>query len=160
MQLQRPLALAGLLLLAGCQSAPVAEPAPAAVDQEWHASTLSPATIAKADAAVLDYHQCLTRETQARVNERGDPRAITNTILKACEDRLPAIKTAYDAENVPAVIAERYIRKTRSQGVQGVLRQVSAIQAQRAGEEEEAAANAAKPQKKPKNKTKHTQATP
>ena len=156
MQFHRLLVLA-CPLLASCQSAPVAEPQAAPADQEWQASTLSPATIAKADAAVQDYNQCLTRETQARFNERGDPRAITNTILKACEDRLPAIKTAYDAENVPAVISERYIRKTRSHGVQGVLRQISAIQAQRAGDEEEAAKNAAKPHK---SKTKPTPATP
>lgn len=147
-------ALACLALLAGCQSAKVAEPP--ASDQEWHASTLSPTTIAKAEAAVQEYHSCLTWEMAARINERGDPRAITNTILKACEDRLPAIKTAYDAEQVPAVISERYIRKTRSQGVQSVLRQVSAIQAERAGQEEEAK-RAAEAQK---SQPKHTKAAP
>ncbi len=132
------------LLLGGCQSTPVGEKPATAIDQEWHASTLSPDTIAKADAAVQDYHKCLGKETVAKNQERGDPRSITNTILQACENRLPAIKTAYDAENVPATISEHYIRKTRSQGVQSVLRYVSAVQAQRAGdEEEEEARNAA-----------------
>ena len=155
MQFHPTLAIA-CLLLAGCQSAQVAEPPADSIDQTWHESTLSPETIAKADAAVQDYRLCLNKETAAKNNERGDPRTITNAILKACEDRLPAIKTVYDAEHVPSVISERYIRKTRSQGVQSVLRYVSAIQAQRAGDEQEAVA-AAKP---PKLKTKQTQATP
>lgn len=152
MQFHRPLVLA-CLFLAGCQSAPVEEKPAAPMDQEWHASTLSPATIAKADAAVRDYRQCLTQETLARDQERGDPRAITNTILQACEGRLPTIKTAYDAEQVPATISEHKIRQTRSQGVQSVLRHVSGVQAQRAGEEEEAK-NATQP---PHGKTKQTQ---
>ena len=137
MRFDRPLVLA-CLFLAGCQSAPVAKQAAAPDDQEWHASTLSSATIAKADAAVRDYRQCLSRETQAHLAERGDPRVITNTILKTCEDRLPAIKTAFDAENVPAVISAHKIKQTRSQGVQSVLREVSAVQAMYAGDEADA----------------------
>ncbi|MFM8331541.1 MAG: hypothetical protein ACKN9T_07615 [Candidatus Methylumidiphilus sp.] len=138
MRFHLPLACA-CLLLAGCQSAPVADKEAAAPDQEWHASTLSPDTIAKADAAVQDYRLCLAQQTQSQNQQRGDPRVIANTILHACEDHLPAIKAAYDAENVPAVISQRYIRKTRSQGTQSVLRAVSAVQAMRAADEEEAA---------------------
>lgn len=138
------------LLLAGCQSAPVDKQPPAPNDQEWQASSLSPETIAKAKAAERDYRQCLTKEIVARNQNRGDPREITNLILKACEDRLPAIKTAFDAEKVPAIISERKIRQTRSHGVQSVLRAVSEVQAQRAGEDAEAS-NAAHLKK---NKTK------
>jgi hypothetical protein len=137
------------VFLAGCQSAPVAEPPAAALDQTWHESTLSADTIAKANAAVQDYHVCLSLASKAHYPDRGDPRVITNQILKACEDRLPAIKAAYDTEKVPDVISERYIRKTRSQAVQSVLRNVSAVQAQRAGDEEEAAAKLHNSQTKP-----------
>ena len=154
MPLKRLPALA-CLLLAGCQAAPVAEQAAAApADQQWQASTLSQATIAQAEAAVRDYRLCLGRETQARLAARGDPRVITNAILQACEGRLPAIKTAFDAENVPAVISEHKIKQTRSQGVQSVLREVSSVQALYAGDEEEAQAQA-----KP-GKTKQTPAKP
>jgi uncharacterized protein (DUF2267 family) len=151
----RSLAIASLFL-GGCQSAPVTEPPADALDQTWHESTLSAETIAKANAAVADYRHCLSQETAAKNQDRGDPRTITNAILKACEDWLPAIKTAYDAEHVPVVISERYIRKTRSQGVQSVLRYVSAIQAQRAGDEQEAQDKA----KQPASKPKQTKATP
>lgn len=136
--------LCALLLLAACNSS--TEPAkPLAQadspEQTWQPSTLSEQTIAKANAAVLEYRQCLSKEIGAKAEDRADPRDIANTILKNCEDRLPAIKTAYDAENVPAVISERYIRKTRSQGAQSVLRSVMAVHAMRAADEEEAKAN-------------------
>jgi hypothetical protein len=135
------------LILVGCQSGKEDTKQPeqsGQAEQQWQASTLSPETIAKANAAVADYRQCLAKETAGKNAERGDPRAIANVILKACEDRLPAIKTAFDAESVPPVISERYIRKTRSQGVQTVLLEVSAVQAQKAGEEEEQAKKATK----------------
>lgn len=152
-----PVAGLACLLLAGCQSAPVAEKdgknaaQPEQIEQVWRPSTLSEQTIANAKAASMEYRKCLVRETTARNKEIGDPLAIANTILKSCEDLLPAIKTAYDAENVPAEISERDIRKNRSQGAQMVLRSVMAVQAQHAADEEEAK-EAAKNQKKKKSK--------
>ncbi len=126
------------LLLGGCQSAPVVEPAPTEQSGEWKPSTLSENTIAAANAAVLDYRTCLAKEADAKAMARNDPREITNAVLKVCENRLSAIKSAYDSEQVPAAISERYMRKTRSQGAQAVLRSVMAFHAMRAAEEEEA----------------------
>ncbi len=140
------LAISSGLILVGCDSKPEAgkpptDPAQSTqIDQEWRPSTLSGETIAKANAAVMDYRKCLAEETEARAENRADPRDIANTILKNCENRLPAIKTAFDAENVPAAISERYMRKTRSQGAQSILRTVMGVHAERAGEEEEAKA--------------------
>jgi hypothetical protein len=140
-------AISSGLILIGCQSKLEAEKPPAdpvaqstPVDQQWHPSTLSDQTIATANAAVLDYRTCLAGETKATAPDRGDPRVIANTILKSCESRLPAIKAAFAAEHVPDVISERYLRKTRSQGAQSVLRAVMGIHAERAGAEAEAAA--------------------
>jgi len=150
MQFNRPIVLAGLsvfaLLIAGYilfipkGEKPAAPSAPQTgqVEQVWKESTLSPETIAKANAAVLDYRQCLARETSAKAGGKGDSRSIANTILKACEDRLLPIKAAYDTEQVPAALSERYMRKTRSQGVQSVMLAVQAAQAQRAVAAEEA----------------------
>jgi hypothetical protein len=142
------LAISSGLFLIGCQSKMEAEKPPAdpvaqssATDQQWHPSTLSDQTIATANAAVLDYRTCLASETKAKARDRGDPRVIANTILKSCEPRLSAIKTAFAAEHVPDSISERYQRKTRSQGAQSVLRAVMGIHAERAGEEAEAAAH-------------------
>lgn len=147
MPLIKPLlmALVAALLLPGCDSKPTEQSPPAEsahqIDQEWQPSTLSAETIAKANAAVMEYRQCLGTELKAKAEGRGDPRDIANTILKNCEYRLPAIKIPFDAENVPAVISERYLRKTRSQGAQSVLRTVMGVHAERAGQEAEAAAN-------------------
>lgn len=143
-------ALSASLILVACESKTEAEKPPASqsqpaqadsasVDQEWKPSTLSEQTIAKANAAVAEYNKCLTAETRARAADVGDPRDITNTILKSCEILLPAIKTAFDAENVPVPISERYMRKTRSHGLQAVMRTVMGVHAERAGEEAEAA---------------------
>lgn len=146
MKFNRPIVLAGLsvfvLLASGCgPSKPKDDKAATPsgpIDQVWHESTLSPETIAKANAAVLDYRQCLAKETSVKAGMKDDSRNIANNIMKACEDRLLPIKAAYDAENVPATITERYIRKTRSQGVQTVMFSVQSAQAQRAVTESEA----------------------
>ncbi|MDD5033299.1 MAG: hypothetical protein PHE55_00960 [Methylococcaceae bacterium] len=134
----RPIIFLSFLTLAGCQSTPVQERTQTESDGEWHRSTLSEQTIAKVNAGVADYRQCLTDAIVAQAKDRRDPRDIANTILKTCEPQLPAIKTAFDAENVPANLSERYLRKTRSQGAQSVLRSVQAVHALRAAEEEDA----------------------
>jgi hypothetical protein len=129
--------LNAVLLLSACQSDPITQkPAP---ESAWQASTLSEQTIAKANAAVLDYQQCLNVQAQQRVLQRADPRAIADAVLQACEARLGGIKAAYDAEHVPAAISERYMRQTRSRGAQNLLRFVMSVHAMRAGEEQEAA---------------------
>lgn len=127
-------------LLVGCGSTPVTEKPAAAAEQksQWQASTLSQQTIDKANAVVQDYRLCLSDETKARINDQGDSRAIADLILRQCEPRLTPVKTLFDAEQVPAEISERYLRKNRSHGAQFVLRTVMAAQAMRAGEEEEA----------------------
>lgn len=138
----RPLVLACLLLLGGCQSAPSCPPTPVAAKpadpSQWAESTLSECTKNKVKAAIEDYNQCLTKQTQLRASGRDDPRSIANTILKDCEERLSPIKDAYDAEHVPEAISQRHQRQVRSRGVQKVLFAVESVHAQRAGEEEEA----------------------
>lgn len=138
----RSVVLACLLLFGGCQSAPVSAPAPTAAKPadsgQWVESTLSEQTKDKVKAAIEDYNQCLTRQTQQRASGRDDPRSIANMILKDCEERLKPIKDAYDAEHVPESISQRHQRQVRSRGVQKVLFAVESVHAQRAGEEEEA----------------------
>lgn len=147
MQLNPHILLPGLLsmglFIAGCgPSTPKDANQPAAqaeqIEQTWQESSLSKETIAKANATVLDYRLCLDKETKAQAGGEGDSRAIANNILKACEPRLGGIKEAFDAENVPAAISERYQRKTRSQGVQMVMFRVQAVQAQKAAEQDNA----------------------
>lgn len=139
-------ALLASLMLIGCQSAPPKEePVSDTLAQkgEWQASTLPAATVAKINATNLDYQQCLSAEVDAQAAQVADPRAIGDSILRHCEDRLKPIKTALDEQGVPAAISERYIRKNRSQGAQKVMRAVQFVHAQRAAEQEEARQQAA-----------------
>lgn len=137
------MALLAAACLSACGSAPVAEKQAAdkaSGQGQWQASTLSDETIAKANATVKAYQKCLNTETATRINDPLDCRLIADQILKACEPKLTGIKDAYGAEGVPDFLSERYMRKTRSQGAQSVLRYVMAVQAMRAGEAEERAA--------------------
>lgn len=138
-----PMALTAALCLSACSTTPTPEVKPddsPSAGGEWQASTLSPETIAKANAAVKDYQLCLNRETLTHINDPLDGRVIADGVLRVCENKLSGIKEAFDQEGVPAVISERYMRKNRSQGAQGVLRYVLSMQAARAGEAEERAA--------------------
>ena len=130
------------LFVAACQSN-----APAlfkdnsfAESRQWQASSLSDVAIAKANAAVKSYEKCLNDEALSRVHQRLDPRATGDQVLGVCETRLLGIKLAHVSEGVPDVITERYIRKTRSQGAQSLMRFLQMVHAQRTSETEDTSA--------------------
>ncbi len=100
----------------------------------WEPSTLNPATLDKVHGALKVYQQCANDQTQAHLNDKMDSRKVTDLILKACEDKLTPVKTAFDAEKVPAEISERYMRAKRSQAAQQILRVVMATQAVQSAE--------------------------
>jgi hypothetical protein len=122
--------LAGLAL-AACQQAPVKN---AEEPRAWQPSTLSEQTLDQVNAGLRIYQQCANDETRAHLNDRMDSRKVTDVILKNCEGKLSAIKTAFDAEQVPASISERYLRSKRSMAAQQILRVVMATQAVRSTE--------------------------
>ncbi|BBL74840.1 hypothetical protein [Methylomagnum ishizawai] len=95
----------------------------------WEPSTLSPATLDKVQASLKVYQQCVNDETRAHLNDKMDSRQVADLILRNCEDKLNGIKTAFDAEKVPAPISERYMRSKRSMAAQQILRVVMAHQA-------------------------------
>ncbi|CAL1241522.1 conserved exported protein of unknown function [Candidatus Methylocalor cossyra] len=105
-----------------------------AEEGNWEPSTLSQATQDRVHAALSAYQRCVDGETRAHLNDRADSRRVTEAILRACEDPLTAIKTAFDAEHVPAALSERYLRSKRSLAAQQILRLVMANQAVRAAD--------------------------
>ena len=108
----------------------------AAAEGEWTPSTLSDATMTKTREAQGSYQQCLNEQLVKQVASDADSRAITDAILKTCEERLNPIRAAFDAEKVPASITDRYLRQQRSRAAQGLLREIMAAQAVReAGKE-------------------------
>lgn len=123
------LILAGTGLVA-CQSPANKADEPGA----WQASTLSEETLAKVQDGLRVYQRCVNDETRTHLDDRMDSRRITDLILQNCEDKLSAIKAAFDAENVPDSISERYLRSKRSHAAQQILRVVMANQAMRSSE--------------------------
>lgn len=118
--------LSGLLLSAcGTSGSPPKESA------DWQPSTLSAETLEKVQAGLRVYQQCVNDETRVHIDDKMDSRRITDRVLQQCEDELSAIKPAFDAEQVPDSISERYLRSKRSRAAQQILRVVMATQAVR-----------------------------
>lgn len=132
----RPVILIIALILAGCQSATEkkADATAAQPTDSWSESTLSEQTQQKIQAAAFDYQTCLNKQIMAGFPPQTDPRAVTDAILRACENRLIPIKTAFDAEKVPDEISNRYLRQKRTQGARNVLKFVLSVQAAQAAE--------------------------
>lgn len=102
--------------------------------QEWQPSTLSDKTQEQIHKGVEQYQQCLNEQTRTHINDKDDSRRVADLILQSCEARLAAVKPAFDAEKVPDVISERYLRSKRSRAAQQVVKVVMSAQAARSVE--------------------------
>ena len=101
------------------------------IKQEWQPTTLSDKTLAKINGGVEGYQKCLNDETRSHVNDKEDSRKVSDLILRNCETKLTVVKEAFDAEKVPGVISDRYIRSKRSRAAQQVVKVVMSAQALR-----------------------------
>jgi hypothetical protein len=126
MSIQKKLLLSVLSLCLPCMAL-------AAPDEQWQATTLSDETLQKVQRTLVDYQQCVNDETRAHSSDRLDSRAITDIVLKKCEQRLGGVKTAFDAEKVPSDVSERYMRSRRTHAARNILKTVMGIQALQAG---------------------------
>jgi hypothetical protein len=95
-----------------------AEPAPA---EEWTNTTLSDALIAKVQAASYEYKTCAATEMQKPDYAKIDVRQATEGVIKVCEPVLSKMREAYLSEKVPAVIADRQLKKMRIQTTRNLL---------------------------------------
>ncbi len=126
------LALAWAVMLFSSASAQAEETE--AIKQEWQPTTLSEKTLAKVNAGLEDYQKCLNEETQKHVQDKEDSRKLTDLVLRNCESRMTVIKEAFDAEKVPGVVSDRYIRSKRSRAAQQVVKIMMQAQAARYSE--------------------------
>lgn len=126
--------LAACLVVLTVETADAGESA--GMKQDWQPSTLSEKTQERIHAGVEQYHQCLNEQTKAHVNDKDDSRRVADLILKNCESALAAVKPAFDAEKVPDVMSERYLRSKRSKAAQQVVRVVMSAQAVRSVEDQ------------------------
>jgi len=102
---------------------------PAYGDDEWRGTTLSDRTLEKVNLALVAYQGCVNSETRAHIGEQADSRVLTDRVLKTCEEKLSKVKAAFDGENVPGTISERYMRSRRTQAARQILRTFMGAQA-------------------------------
>ena len=111
------------LLYAGLSLAEESAPAPQApaAEQEWEATTLSDALIEKIQTVSYEYKTCTGTELQKPEYASIDVRQATEKVIKQCEPVLSKMREAYLSEKVPAVIADRQLKKMRIQTTRSVL---------------------------------------
>lgn len=91
---------------------------------EWHSTTLSEETIKTIQQAQYDYKKCVTTEMQKKGYLKIESRSATDAIIKQCENVLSNIRQVYLKADVPAVIADRHLKKMRITITRRVLKQL------------------------------------
>lgn len=98
---------------------------------EWDNTTLSDALIKKIQEAQYEYRKCVSDEMQKPAYQTLDSRDATGKIIKQCEPSLGKMRETYLAEKVPAVIADRHLKKMRIQTVRSTLQNMMYAEAAR-----------------------------
>ncbi len=102
-----------------------------AAEDQWVPSTVSEKTWDQVHQAKVTYDACLTQQLATNVMKDADPRALTDAILKACEEHLNPIRTAFGNEKMPDEMIDRYLRQQRSRAAQSLVRELMGAQAVR-----------------------------
>jgi phage terminase large subunit GpA-like protein len=98
---------------------------------DWENTTISEETIAKIQAAKLEYKKCASDEMQKTVYRTQESRAATETIIKQCESVLSKMREVYIGEKVPEVVADRHLKQLRLQTTRDVLQNMMYAEAAR-----------------------------
>lgn len=88
----------------------------------WNRSKLSATTIKKVQQDKDHYTQCIYQESQKQGYKKIDSRVATDTIIKQCEFQLSKIRETFIDGGVPEIIADRYLKKTRTEITRKILR--------------------------------------
>lgn len=107
-----------------------------AEEAQWEPSKLSEKTWDQVHQAKVGYDACLNQQLMKNIVSEVDPRAVTDAILKACEEQLSPIRTAFEAEKVPPEMIARHLQQQRSRAAQSVVREVMGAQAVRHSQQE------------------------
>jgi hypothetical protein len=99
--------------------------------EEWQATTLSDSNIKNIQEAKHKYLQCITDEVLKKDYAEMDTRAATDKIIQQCEEPLTDIRGVFIEEKVPESIADRYLKRTRTQTARKVLEQMMYAAAER-----------------------------
>jgi len=100
-------------------------------NNEWHNTSLTDETIAKIQAAKLDYKRCGSTEMHKPEYQKIDTRNSTDDIIKQCEPVLGKMREVYLAENIPGVVADRHLKQMRLETTRNVLQNMMFAEAAR-----------------------------
>jgi hypothetical protein len=98
---------------------------------EWNATTLTEATIKKIQSSQYEYKKCVMLEMQKKGYAKIESRSATDAIVKQCEKVLSHMRKVYLDVKVPAVIADRHLKKMRMTMTRRVLKQMMFAEAAR-----------------------------
>jgi len=98
---------------------------------DWQNTSINDETIAKIQAANLEYKKCASDEMQKPLYRQQDSRRATDEIIRQCEGILSKMRTVYLAEKVPDVIADRHLKQMRIQVTRSVLQELIFAEAAR-----------------------------
>ena len=101
------------------------------VKNEWNATALTDDTIKKIQSAQVEYKQCVAEEMQKPGYAKIESRSSTDAIIKQCEKVLSKMRQVYIEVKVPVVIADRHLKKMRTDITRRVLKQLMFAEASR-----------------------------
>ena len=93
-------------------------------DNEWKNTTLSDSTIKSIQMAKYKYMKCISKETEKKRSVEMDTRAATDVIIRACENDLSDIREVFIGEKIPEHIADRYLKKSRTETARNVHKEM------------------------------------
>ena len=101
------------------------------VKNEWNATALTDDTIKKIQSAQVEYKQCVADEMQKPGYAKIESRSSTDAIIKQCEKVLSKMRQVYADVKVPGIIADRHLKKMRTDITRRVLKQLMFAEASR-----------------------------
>lgn len=102
--------------------------------EEWNETSLSDETIQKIQQAQFTYKKCVMDAMGKPDYAKLESRNATDVVIRECEPVLADMRKVYTDVQVPAVIADRHLKKLRIQVTRKVLQEfMYAEAAKRAG---------------------------
>ncbi|WP_225616057.1 hypothetical protein [Methylomonas albis] len=92
--------------------------------EEWNATTLKDETIQKIQQAQYTYKKCVVDTMQKPEFAKLESRNATDAIIRLCEPTLAEIRKVYTDAEVPAVVADRHLKKMRIQVTRNLLQEL------------------------------------
>jgi len=99
--------------------------------ETWTNSSLSEKTIKQVQTDKYKYTQCIYKEAQKKGYQKIDSRVATDAVMKQCEQELAKIRATFINDGVPAVIADRYLKKARITMTRKILKSLVFAEAAR-----------------------------